>query len=570
MRLRSQFAAFVSLAVVMGGAALATLMLSVSQAREVSRAQERSVAIAHEVTGLLVLTQDYLLHGEPRAQQQWQARYVRLTQAAARGGMAEDAEARELADEIDALPEAFSELQRLSGPAGDSPLATRRRELLVDRVLTEAQALAEHAYELEGKSTRRRDESEFRLVSLAAGLLAMLALLFTGAGWLLARRVLRPLAALRSAVDAVAAGDLRVRHASVSNDELGDLARQFDRMTEQLAERGDALRSSEALLRLVTDNLPAMIGYWDTDLRNRFANADYLRWFGKTPEEIKGRRIDELLGPDLYEKNRPFIDAALAGRRQDFDREIPGSDGVVRYSQASYIPDTHTGRMEGFFVLVTDVTDRVRGEQALAKALAEHETLLKEVYHRVKNNLQVVQSLLNLQSRSVHEASARDALQEMAQRVRAMALVHEQLYRSHSLSAVALQRYVEQLAHQIALGMDLGAGQVGLEVDVARMDIGIDAAVPLGLLLTELITNSYKHGFPQGRHGSITVSIRQQPEGVRIAVADDGAGLPADFDACRLRSIGLQLAAGLARQLGGELQFSSGPGTTAWLVVPHF
>lgn len=564
MRLRTQFTLLIGIAVVVGSGALATLAWSVWEVRQVARQQERAVRVARELTGLLVLTQDYLLHGEPRAKQQWQARY-RLLRLADEDGEPLSAPG----DEIAALPELFAELTNLADTDGASPLQARRRELLVDRLLTEAEAIAEHAYERERMFTQRRNVTETRLMSLAVVLPALLAMVFGLSTRQLAERVLRPLGQLRRSMDAVAAGQLSVRTGSAAKDELGELAERFDEMTAQLEQRNAALRSNEALLRLVTDNIPAMLGYWDSELRNRFANADYRRWFGKSPEEIHGHRIDELLGPDLYEENRPFIEAALAGQRQDFARSIPGPDGVLRHSQAAYIPDNHGGQVEGFFVLVTDVTERVNSEQALAVALEEKDTLLKEVYHRVKNNLQVVQSLLSLQGRNVRDDSARAALHEMAQRVRSMALVHEHLYRSANLSAVPLGDYVRSLARQLTQGAERSPGDIRVTVEAPEVEIGMDTAIPLGLLLTELISNSLKHGFPDGRPGAIAVSFTQVPAGTKISVADDGVGLPPGFDPAATSSMGLQLASSLARQLGGELSLRSGAGAIACLVVPH-
>lgn len=570
MRLRTQFAMLVTLAVAVGVGALSTLVWSVREARTAAHEQELAVTVAREVTGLLVLTQDYLLHGEPRAQQQWLARYRILSEAIATQAKARSGSEREgiPGEEIEALSVLFAELKSLPEPGRDTPLLARQRELLVDSLLTEAQTISEHAYTREREFTRRSNLAERRLMTLAVLLPAVLALLFALGGWLLARRVLRPLAQLSSSMDAVATGQLSGRTGSTARDELGELSRRFDSMTAQLEERSASLRSSEAMLRLVTDNLPAMIGYWDSELRNRFANADYVRWFGKTPQEIHGRTLGELLGPELYEKNRPFINAALAGERQDFSRSIPGPDGVLRHSQASYIPDVHLGRVDGFFVLVTDVTDRVKAEQALAQSLAEKETLLKEVYHRIKNNLQVVQSLLNIQSRSVQDANARTALQDMAQRVRSMALVHEQLYQAPNLSAIPLKKYVEDLVRQIATGSARALDEIRVEVQAPpQLDLGMDAAIPLGLLLTELLSNSFKHGFPDGRQGRIVVRFDPEPHGVRVCVSDDGVGLPPGFDPDAVHSMGLQLASSLATQLGGRLHFESGPGTTVWLVA---
>lgn len=573
MQLRIQFVAIVAAALVVGTASLAMAVWSVRQAQTLSGQQAQAASVARQVAGLLVLTQDYLLHAEPRAQQQWEKRFGLLLEAVTvHEGKQELAAGRRpgLRSEVEKLPGLFDDLKSLPPPGQDTPLLARRRELLVDRLLANVQAVSEHAHEREQEFTRRRDERETRLVAYAMAAPAVSAMIIGMIGWQLSRRVLRPLTSLRASMAAVAAGDLAVRHASTRRDEIGELSRQFDRMTVQLDERTGALRASEAMLRLIADNLPAMIGYWDRDQRNRFANADYRRWFGKSPEEIHGRHIQELLGTELYAKNKPYIDAALAGRRQDFDRSIPGPDGVLRHSQASYIPDVHTGTVEGFFVLVTDVTERVRSEQALAQALRDKEVLLREVYHRVKNNLQVVQSLLNLQARAMPEPGAQAALQEMSHRVRAMVLVHEQLHRSESLSEVDLQRYVADLVQQLVLGSGHRADEIAVHISVAPLAVGVDSAVPLGLLLSELVSNALKHAFADGRHGEMAVSIAPEPDGrgVRIGVSDNGCGLPPDFDLGATRSMGLQLAAALAGQLGGELQFRSEGGTTAWVVVP--
>ncbi|WP_374562956.1 sensor histidine kinase [Ideonella sp.] len=571
MRLRSQFVVLASVAGIVGVIALVTLTWSAREASRVALEQELATTTAREVTGLLVLTQDYLLYGEPRARQQWLARYQLLAQANAASLAVEmkREHSQTPGDDVASLSETFAQLTDMSNVSGGSALQARRRELLVDRLLTGAETIAENAYQRERASTLRRNAAEQRLMWLALVLPSLLALVFGLLGWHLSRQVLSPLTRLSRSMDAVAAGRLSARAGSNAKDELGDLSRRFDQMAAQLEERDAALRSSEAMLRLVTDNLPAMIGYWDRNLTNRFANADYRRWFGKSPEEIRGRRLADLLGPDLFQKNKPFIDAALAGQRQDFARSIPGPDGVVRHSQAAYIPDEHQGRVDGFFVLVTDVTERVNSEQKLARALEEKETLLKEVYHRVKNNLQVVQSLLSLQGRNVRDDSARAALQDMALRVRSMALVHEQLYGSSSLRGVSLPAYVGALADQLTMGSGRSTSEVRVTVEAPTLDVSMDVAIPLGLLLTELVSNSFKHGFPDGRRGCIKVLFESDPSGLRISVADDGVGLPPGLDPSSTRSMGLQLATSLARQLGGELHFRSGPGTTVWLVVPH-
>ena len=571
--LRRQFHVLIAAGVLLGAGAFAVLWRAVEQTRELEAAHQASGRVVRETTGLLMLTQEVLLYGEPRAREQWQARYRRLTDAyaAAQRAGADIPGVERLArpEQLQLLPVLFDELQREAAAGADAALQARRRALAVDRLLSTGQALADQTQERERALGERRDRSEQRTMRLALVATTALGLLCVGVATLISVRVLRPMRRLAAAVDAAAPAPAAAPPASA--DGLDQLADRMEALVEEVARRGHALAEREALLRLVVDHVPAMIGYWDRSGRNRLANADYRRWFGKSPAEIEGRPIAELLGPELFTKNRPFIERALAGERQEFERSIPGPDGVKRHSHATYVPDLRDGAVHGFVALVTDVTRRVHDEQALATALAERDTLLKEVYHRVKNNLQVVLSLLRLQARGLADEAARDALADAAERVRAMALVHEQLLDTPDGTHVPLERYVPSLLRQLGSGHGCDAGgPVRLVADVADTLIGLDDAAPLGLLLTELVVNSLKHAFPDGRSGSVTVRVQPAEAGLFVAVIDDGCGLPLAPAEGRA-TLGRQLAAGLAAQLGGELHYEATPGggTTAWLHIPH-
>jgi PAS domain S-box-containing protein len=220
----------------------------------------------------------------------------------------------------------------------------------------------------------------------------------------------------------------------------------------------------------------------------------------------------------------------------------------------------------GFLAIASDIADRKQKERAIAAALAEKEVLLKEVYHRVKNNLQVITSLFNLQLRTLPEGAARVALKESADRVRVMALVHEKLYQSTDLSSIELDGYIQDLCQQ--LGSAAGAAQRGIIMltEVEPVQIGLETAVPLGLLLNELISNSLKHGFPEGQSGVITVRLAHIGEDkVVLEVADNGVGFPAGLDVHASPSLGLKLVAMLSDQLRGEFVMESRNGAYASL-----
>jgi PAS domain S-box-containing protein len=209
-----------------------------------------------------------------------------------------------------------------------------------------------------------------------------------------------------------------------------------------------------------------------------------------------------------------------------------------------------------------DLIARKAAEQALENSLAEKEALLKEVHHRVKNNLQVISSLLRLESARSDEPGARRVLKEMQGRILSMALLHEALYRSGDFRRVDLGAYLKQLAEQFFRSQNLAPSLVRLETAVASCYVSIDQAIPCGLIVNELMTNCLKHGFPEGKGGEVRVLVRSGSEGrIAVEVSDSGIGLPDDFDARRSASLGVQLVTDLTRQIGGSLQIGEGPGS---------
>lgn len=333
--------------------------------------------------------------------------------------------------------------------------------------------------------------------------------------------------------------------------------------------RNDA-QHSEIFLRTVTDNLPLRIAYLDSARRYRFVNQAMCQHVGMPREAILGRSDTELNGAPPSLALQQAIDAALQGQAQDL--EIEESNGAGRRAMATLlVPERDgAGRVAGVYVASLDITERFEQRQRLDAALRERETLLREVYHRVKNNLQVIQSLLRLQRRSVADRAAQEALDESASRVRAMALVHEKLYQSGSLDAVSLQTYTSELLQ--SLGESNGASDRGVQLraDVVPFEASIEAAIPYGLLVNELVGNSLKHGFAAGSSGIVQLTVERSGQGLRLTVRDDGKGFPDGFQLAHSASMGLQLACSLAAQLGGELSARSDRGAVFVTEMPAF
>lgn len=326
---------------------------------------------------------------------------------------------------------------------------------------------------------------------------------------------------------------------------------------EQAVRRAE---QSERFVREVTDNVPMRIAYLDKELRFRFANAAHCQQFARPRELLLGRTREELTGQPVPDEWQRHADAALQGASGHFEFEVPG-DGVARVIEAYFVPDQGPdGQVQGFYAASTDVTERHLQQRRIEQALSERETLLREVYHRVKNNLQVVQSLLNIQRRTLPEGPALAALDDSVKRVHAMALVHEKLYQTGQLDAVSLPDYLAELLRYLA---DMGGAArrgIALHAEIDVVQASLEVSVPLGLLVTELVGNSLKHGFPDGRTGSIRVRLSRRGDKTSLEVEDDGVGLPAGFDLSRTTSMGLQLAGSLAGQLGGELRAANADG----------
>ncbi|WP_235295661.1 sensor histidine kinase [Portibacter marinus] len=196
----------------------------------------------------------------------------------------------------------------------------------------------------------------------------------------------------------------------------------------------------------------------------------------------------------------------------------------------------------------------------LSQALNDKELLIKEIHHRVKNNLQLVSSLLSMQSKNISDPSVAGAIEDGKARVRSMALIHQDLYQKQNLKGVNVSSYLDDLAKELFNTYNINPDRVKLDMDIEDLDLDVDTIIPLGLIINELITNSLKYAFPNGESGTLKIKLHQEPEGLLLEVADDGVGFDADLINGK-KSFGTKLIKALSRQLDGDIEMTSENGT---------
>ncbi len=210
--------------------------------------------------------------------------------------------------------------------------------------------------------------------------------------------------------------------------------------------------------------------------------------------------------------------------------------------------------------LVLDVTEQIQAEERLKASLEEKVVLLKEVHHRVKNNLQIISSLLNLQSDYLEDDRSRDIFKVSQNRIESMALIHEKLYQSKDLARINFAEYVQDLVDGLLSSYELNSSNISTNLDVDDSLLSLDAAIPCGLIINELVLNSLKHAFPTGTKGKICITLTKVEGNLTLSVGDNGIGFPAEVDFQNTKSLGLQLVIALTNQLKGTVELKKDSG----------
>lgn len=219
------------------------------------------------------------------------------------------------------------------------------------------------------------------------------------------------------------------------------------------------------------------------------------------------------------------------------------------------------GKVTEISLVAHDITDKKKSEKEIVESLKEKEVLLKEIHHRVKNNLQVISSILNLQSSFVKDEKTLEILDESRNRIRSMAIIHENLYRTTNFSSIDFSSYLQNLSANLISSYHVRSGIVHLRTDMDKVELVLDQAIPCGLLVNELITNTIKYAFPTQKEGEIFIGLKDVEGTIILNIEDNGIGLPKDYDILKSDTLGLQLVSTLVEQLDGEINVTSDEGT---------
>ena len=384
------------------------------------------------------------------------------------------------------------------------------------------------------------------------------------------------------------------------------------RPIQQRKEAEDTIRKSEQRLRLALEGADA--GFWDWDLpsgkavfSDRFYtmlgyvpgefSADFDAWTGYIhPDDRKRvvadlqRKIQEgesqleieyrmrtkdgswlwILGRGkVVEKNEDGTALRMTGvniditNRRLLESEIRSLNTVLEQR----VKDRTEALSKANEALEEENMQRLDAEEKLKESLNEKTMLLKEIHHRVKNNLQIIVSLLNLQSRYVKDESVLATIRESQNRVKAMALVHEKLYRAEDIAHIDIDDYIRFLGTGLSQFYDAKSRGIRFTLESPDIRVDINTAIPLGLILNELISNAFKYAFPKGKSGEVFVSVTREEKTLTVMVRDDGAGIPEDFDWKNTQSLGLRLVNSLVDQLDGTIELDRTSGTRFTMVL---
>ncbi len=330
-----------------------------------------------------------------------------------------------------------------------------------------------------------------------------------------------------------------------------------------------ALRLSEEKFRLAVDNFPYTLIIYDNERRITFINSIGRRSFFLTTDKIIGKKDEEIFPSEI---TYPYLPSLI----EAFEKKIPRTiESTINLSGnkfsfiSNFVPLLNDqGEIDQMLGITQDITELKKAQEKIINSLNEKDVLLKEIHHRVKNNLQIISSLLNLQTNKIQDQSVIDIIKESQNRVRSMALVHERLYQTDNMSQIDFSEYIPELLNYLISSYYDREKPVRLELNIQKTEFNIDISISLALIINELVSNSLKHAF-NGQKGNnkIIVSLIQKDK-YELTISDNGTGFPEALDFRQSDSLGLQLVNSLVEQVNGKIELEKDHGTTFTIRFP--
>ena len=321
------------------------------------------------------------------------------------------------------------------------------------------------------------------------------------------------------------------------------------------------LRESKEQYKILAESSQDMIYVIDRDDRIEYVNGSAARGLDLQPEEIIGSLRSSFFHPAVADRQKlrlnKVFDTGLPGHNED--AMIVG--GTEIWQDTHLIPLKADDEVYAVLGISRDITEHKRTEEMLKASIAEKELLLKEVHHRVKNNLQMVSALFYLQSLNFTDENTLKVFRDGQDRIKSIALIHESLYKSHNLGKVDFNEYIRQLVSHLSQSYGDTLGKVDFKVNTENIFLNINTAIPCGMIINELISNSLKHAFPDGRSGEICIDISSEDGSFKLVVSDNGIGFKEGLNIKESKTLGFQLVETLVKQIDGNMSLDMVNGT---------
>ncbi|MBN1223977.1 MAG: PAS domain S-box protein [Candidatus Aminicenantes bacterium] len=329
------------------------------------------------------------------------------------------------------------------------------------------------------------------------------------------------------------------------------------------------LIKSEELHRMLVENINEVIFRCNNEGTITYMSPTIESLSGYTSSEMIGQSFTKFIHPEDLPALMESFQRTITGQLEPFEYRVLSKSGEMFWVLSHSRPIFRKKKITGLQGTLTNITElKEKGEQ-LKALLKEKELLIKEVYHRVKNNMQLIDSILSLQSGYVKDKSTLEVFRDTRSRIKTMTSLHKKLYQSDDLASVNCRKYIQDLTHELYRSYELSGKNIALRTDIGDDSLSVSKAIPCALIVNELVSNSFKHAFPEGQQGEVGVVMHKDDGCVfHLTVKDTGIGLPDDLDILKTDTLGMQLVTSLVEQLNGSLEVDGKSGTSYRVTFP--